>query len=403
MRLPGPKRLALLLFLVGLTGFVALTAHGGLWKALGVEHMRPFYADTVTTLAASETWAEGGDPYANNYRDPYRRPHTYGPWWLWAASLGLERRDAWWLGSLQVLAFLATAAALLAPRTPRQAACAVLLLLSPAALLGMERANSDLVVFVLLVGAAWVVGRWRSAGGDLAGGAILVGAAALKFYPLVSVVALAARSGPVVRRVLVGLACALAFAALWWLQRDHFQRALGEAARPSSVFAYGLPLAPVSWAGLPAGRPWLLLGALLGLAAGVPLLVRGARPLAAALPLTGSRAAAALAGGSAWVLCYLATTNFPYRVVLLFTVVPWWLHGCAGRHGRGLCLLLLGVLWLGAPKYWLAYPEMLDQPHWRRTLLTLSGFDQAAWLCLTSAVVLMLAGWAGRRARNPTA
>ena len=108
---PTPGRLPLFVFLGALVGFVALTAHGGLWKTLGVEHMRPFFADTVTTLAASETWAEGGDPYRDNYRDPYRRPHSYGPWWLWAASLGLERRDAWWLGSLQVLAFLAAAAA----------------------------------------------------------------------------------------------------------------------------------------------------------------------------------------------------------------------------------------------------------------------------------------------------
>lgn len=394
-------RLAAFVFLLALVGFVALTAHGGLWEKFGVEHMRPFFADTVTTLAASETWAEGGDPYEDNYRDPYKRPHSYGPWWLWAAKFGLERRDAWWLGTLQVLAFLAAAAAVLAPRTPTRAAVALLLLLSPATLLGMERANSDLVVFVLLVLGAWTAARWRGAAGDVAGGAVLVAAGALKFYPLVSVVALGARPGSVARRVLVGLACGAAFAAVWWLHREHFQRALGEAARPGSVFAYGLLLAPVSWESLPAGRPWLVAGGLLGLAAGLPFVARGWRALGDALPLYGGRAAAAVAGGSAWVLCYVATTNFPYRTVLLLALVPFWLDGAAGRAGRWLLGLLVLVLWLGAPKYWLAYPEMLAQPHWRRTLTFLSGFDQGAWLALTAAVAVMLAGWAWRRLRAP--
>jgi hypothetical protein len=230
---------------------------------------------------------------------------------------------------------------------------------------------------------------------------VLVAAAALKFYPLVSVVALGARPGPVPRRVLVGLACGAAFAAIWWLHHGHFQRALGEAARPGSVFAYGLLLAPVSWESLPAGRPWLVAGALAGLAAGLPLVVRGARALWDVLPLTGGRAAAAVAGGSAWVLCYVATTNFPYRAVLLLALVPFWLDGSAGRYGRRLLGLLVVVLWLGAPKYWLAYPEMLAQPHWRKTLTFLSGFDQGAWLALTAAVATMLAGWAWRRLRAP--
>ncbi len=101
------------------------------------------------------------------------------------------------------------------------------------------------------------------------------------------------------------------------------------------------------------------------------------------------------------MLCYVATTNFPYRTVVLLALVPFWLDGAAGRAGRWLLGLLVLVLWLGAPKYWLAYPEMVAQPHWRKTLTFLSGFDQGAWLALTAAVAVMLVGWAWRRLRAP--
>lgn len=385
--------------LLALLTFMGLTAHGGWWRLLGVEHMRPFYADTVTTLAASETWAEGGDPFEDNYRDPYGRPHTYGPWWLWAASLGLERRDAWWLGSLLVLAFVGVAAAVARPRTPGQAALLLLCLVSPPSLLGLERANSDLVIFVLLAGAAWLLSRPRARGADAAATAVLVAAAALKFYPLISLGALLAKRGALVRRFAWVLGGAAAFGLAWWLQRAEFQLALREAARPATIFAYGLPMAPLLWEHLAALRGWLLLGAIPVLVGGGMLLRAGLRELRDLLPLHGGRSAAALAGGAAWLLCFVATTNFPYRAVLLFLLLPFWLDAARGRTGRRLVWLLLGALWLMAPKYWLAPPEILAIPAWRRVVAVITGADQAAWFILTLALTCSLAGWAWRRWR----
>src|SRR5690606_10193032 len=142
----------------------------------------------------------GGDPYEHNPLDPYNRPHVYGPWWLVTGELGLVRSDAWWLGSMLVLATAVVGAKLLAPRNWRELMGAGAVLVSPPVILAMERGNNDLVVVLLLSGAAWMVTR-RSWIGAVGGGALVVTAAALKLYPLAALPALAARATTRVRAV----------------------------------------------------------------------------------------------------------------------------------------------------------------------------------------------------------
>jgi hypothetical protein len=382
--------------------FMALTAHGGLWQLLGVEHMRPFYADTVTTLAAAETWAEGGNPYTDNYRDPYRRPHSYGPWWLWLGKMGFERRDAWWMGTLTLLAFVAAAAAVAAPRTPGRAAVLFLCLSSPAVLYGMERGNSDLIIFVLLVGAAWWIGR-PSRAGAAAASALLLSAAVLKFYPLISAGALLARRERVVRCVGWIALTALAFGLVGWLQQDHFRQALREAARPATIFAYGVPLTPVLWEKLAALRLWLLLGIVPVLVGGALLLWRGRQELWHLIPLHGGRAAAAAAGGASWALCFALTSNFPYRTVLLLVLLPFWADSSRSKIGPRLTALLVVGLWLVAPKYWLSLPDAVASEPLRRLVAVITGADQTIWYVLTSALGISLLGWLWRRWRDQSA
>jgi hypothetical protein len=67
------------------------------------------------------------------------------------------------------------------------------LMVSPPVFLAMERCNNDLLMFLLLVSAAWLVtSRYRA--GMIAGGGMIVLAAALKLYPLVTLPSLAVRA-----------------------------------------------------------------------------------------------------------------------------------------------------------------------------------------------------------------
>lgn len=392
-------RLAVLAGGATLVFFVGLTVHGGLWEKFGVQSLGFAFPDTVTTLAGAKTWAEGGDPYGNNYNDPFKRPHSYGPWWLWAGRLGLGPADAGWIGALTLLSFLVAAAAVAAPRTTGEAVALALLFCSPPLLLGLERGNSDLLVFLLLALAGWLLGRGARGqpGAAVGGGAVIVASAALKFYPLISLVALWGQPGPAGRRIAWGALGAVAFFTLWWMQDEHYVRALREAARPKSIFTYGLPLAPMSWELLARDRLWLIVGAVPALAVVAWVMARGAREFWAALPVAGGRAAAAITGGAAWLLCYVSTTNFGYRAVLL---IFFWRYWWQSRAGRVLAGLLLLAFWLDAPKYQ-ASGALSRVDAWTRELIVvMSGFAQAAVFGASVVVALMLVGWAWRRERG---
>jgi len=389
-------------------GLVGLVAHGDLWDWLGVHHMSPYFADLAAVLAAGQAKVAGHDIYQPNPFDPFYRPHVYGPLWLVTGPLGLTVGDALWLGAVLVLAFLVVALCLAAPRTPSAALVTGAILLSPPVLLGMERANNDLVIFLLLAGAGWLAAANRRIHRPL-GAALIVLAGALKYYPLVAVPALAARPGRLRHLAAVGVACGLLFGGLWWLQHEEFSRALAIAPRPSTLFAYGFSLLPFSWEQLAPHRAALFAGFVLGAGLASALLWPLRRALWTALPLHGWRTFCAVAGGSAWLLCYFATTSFPYRAVLLLLVLPAWLAWAGekvdtlqARLGRSLCALLLCVLWLAAPKHWwteiyLASAGASSAGNW---LVTVFGGEQVLWLFISGAIGVSIAGWAWRRWRE---
>ncbi len=387
---------------------VGIVAHGGLWELLGVQHMRPYFADLAAILAAGQAHEAGLNIYQYNPFDPFGRPHVYGPLWLLTGKLGLVASDAWWLGMLLNGAFLVVALGLLAPRNPRTALVVVLVLLSPPILLAIERANNDLIIFLLLAGGALVAsrpGRIRS----YTGAALIVLSAALKFYPLVALPSLFAREGKLRLIALLVASGVAIFTAHWWMQRDAFAQAMSVSPRPSTIFAYGVPLFPVTWEQLSNHRVWLVIGYLFGGFSAAFLLWPHRSALWNSLPVLGGRTIGAVAGGASWLFCFLATTNFPYRAVLLLLVLPWWLSlgsnstaASDSRLGRRLCALFVGALWLAAPKYWFAEITLdmsglaAGSANW---LMVILGVEQMIWVGLTVAIGVGLAGWVWRRWR----
>lgn len=384
--------------LVGLTG---LAAHGELWDWLGVLHMKPYFADLAAVLAAGQAKMAGRDVYLPNDFDPFRRPHVYGPLWLVTGPLGLTAGDALWLGALLALAFLFVALVLAAPRTPAAAALTVAVLLSPPVLLGVERGNNDLIIFLLVAAAGWAVAR-QSAARQAAGAGLLVLAAALKYYPLAAVPALAARPGRIRTLAALGVTCGLVFAALFWWQREDFSRAMAITPRPTTIFAYGFSILGYSWTSLAMHRFWHVAGFLVGVALAAGALWPARRSLLGSIPLLGGRAFCAAAGAAMWVFCYFANMNYPYRTVLLLLVLPCWLprSGDAEPARVRVGLLFAVALWLAMPKSLWADLYQMGGPGAGRAaswLVGVYGVEQALWLALTLATGAMLGGWAWRR------
>lgn len=397
----------------GLTAAVVLgfwllvLARPGAMNAWGVSPLSPRFADTFAILAAGEAAHAGINVYAGNPLDPLNRPHVYGPWWLATGWVGLDRGDVWWVGLLLDAAALAVALRLLAPRDARSAAVSVLLLASPPMILALERANNDLAMLILAVAACWCLGRsGRAASAGAA--ALLVVAAALKIYPLFALPALGARATSKRRALgLVGLAL-LAIAMIAALQGTEFRRTLALAPAPVTIFAYGAGLTVKILRWLDGPRWWIGLG--IGLTAAV-LVWRGRRRWRDAwslLPETGAMTAAYVTGALAWGGCYLLTSSFPYRFILL--LLP---AGCllrrldapaAGRVAAGQLAMITVLCWLTCLKGHLFAPVADGQ--------TLTG-SALAWLvlgvelALAAGMFLTLAltvlGWAVRRLQGAEA
>jgi hypothetical protein len=343
LRWPGKPALVAALVVAVLWSAALLTPHLG--RALGLGSTGPFL-DLHGMLAANEAAGLGLDPYVSNPLDPHQRPFLYSTWWLWPGHPGLTRADTGWLGGVVVAATLAAAGLMWRVRTWREALISGLVLLSPAWLLAVYRANNDLVIFVLLAVAVWALQGSRAVG--RATGAILVGAMAiLKYYPVAAVVGVlgAARR----REMLVLFALVAAVVALGWpslvpavaaISRYGFVVTASVGLQAFGVKVLGEALAPHA----PAVVAWLA-----GLAAGAAGF-RLARQTGA--PGRGGperRWMAAALFGAVLVGAFVIGTSYSYKLVFLWGLLPWLVRDAPKALGRsralGLLVLVLAAGW----------------------------------------------------------
>lgn len=184
--------------IVALCLFVALALlwgtglHSLYFSALRLVGVEPFsfpFLDIHAVLAAAECGRQGVDVYQFNPCDALERPHVYSPFWLviMPGFLGVQATS--WVGvSLDVL-FILSFPIVLRPRSLRDIFLLGLAALSPMTVYALERANNDLVVYLLVVcaSALLVVSRpYR-----LCSYALFLTAGLLKYYPLVLLLLLA--------------------------------------------------------------------------------------------------------------------------------------------------------------------------------------------------------------------
>lgn len=371
------------------------------WSVLAVPHAKPYFFDTVAILAAGEAEQAGLNVYQPNPLDPMGRPHVYGPWWLVTGWLGLDRGDTWWVGGLLVVTFIIAAGRVLDPRDRGAALAGGMLLASPPILLAVERGNNDLVVFLLLGVAAAAIARPRVATEALAMGAVCL-AAALKFYPLAALPLLAAQRCSRARMVGLAAISLAVCAGLFFLQHDAYRSAFGLAPSPVHMNTYGLSTTVQMWRILAGQHAWHVAGFAAGVVVAMLMVGRGVRALWHSVPLTGGSAACYLGGGLCWLLCFAATTNFPYRAVLWLLPARVWFGqldaaGAAGRMARSMLGLLLVVCWLPVPRQ--MWAELARQGEGFGSVVAICAFEQALILTWSALLTVTLLGWAVRRWR----
>jgi len=342
-----------LALLAGLT--VAAWLGCALWPRLllmlGIYDYGTFYLDSYAVLAALDAVRAGADPHAANALDPLLRYHVYSDWWLALRGLGLGREQNFLVGTTWVGAFAATAWLTARPRHWREALWLVLLLVSPPVLLALDRANNDLVIFVVLAicgVAATANGWWR----PVLGVAGLAAATGLKYFPAPAALAFlwvrpVRRMPAVLLAALVAVGLALASV---WTEVDRGRFTVG-----SGVHVMGAPLwwRDLGWSDQASALPGCLL-----IAAGAAVLALSRVTAGLAKRGEPQECLRAALGILVLLTCFAAGVNFAYRWIFILWPALWVWRQAGDRSlpGRqrwaaragcaliGLCLWHDGVL-----------------------------------------------------------
>jgi hypothetical protein len=276
----------------------------------GAAPFRTPFLDMQGVTSPVECHRLGYDVYVQNPCDVFNRPHNYSPLWLWLAVLPIT--TAWDDAlALALVGLFLVALAFLPPG--RDWRLITLATISSTTMFAMERANIDLLMFVM----AMLVVRLR-----FTGYAIALLAGMLKFYPIVLLLA------AVRERALVCLAVwtmALGVVALWFaLDGTEILRAIANiGSNPpfdDNVFgAHNLPFGIAAVVGLPRSGAMalevLLLAAMVGVAIGSAGRVRTD-------VLTEAEAVHLLVGAALLVSCFVIAQNVSYRAIYFLFVLP---------------------------------------------------------------------------------
>jgi hypothetical protein len=358
--------LAALLLVVMLYVF-APTLYGYLMAAMiKVPAPHPF-TDFEWVPSAVLCWSRGVDVYLNNtcYFEHVGLGFNYSPLWL---RLSFLKTLGPWTNPLAILLcvlFLVSPAILPVVRSAHGQALLLLTTLSCATFLAMERANMDLVIYLIVLCAVLLTRHNLPV--RITGYGLIIFAALLKFYPIVALV-LACRERLLIL-VLIGFAAIASLAALVALFPQELLSMARSFPRPSyytlQFGAVDLPIGLVATV-----RAYFNFSAVAyhSLLRPVELLLRAFLPIMAATAafyvawrlrlvkimtkMDNKDTDSLVAGATIICGCFFLINNVIYRGIFLLLVMPGLLLlekqvqvTSGARLIRGVCIAVCFVLW----------------------------------------------------------
>lgn len=341
--------LALLVFYGGLYALWLWGNHDLYFSLMQYLHTDPYkvpFIDMEGPLSWAECHRLGYDVIAVNPCDPMNRPLNYSPLLLY---LPLKVGDNVWFSLLWNGAFLLALPAVLRPRGRGEFWVSLFACLSTALVFAVERANPDIVEFVLIALTALVVGRGGP--GRLAAYALYWVGAAIKFYPFALLLTLLLERPS--RMIAIGTASVALLAVFAW--RYHTDLARMAALLPAvkyygnQFYAFILPFGGAAYVGLPPSFGGLFFVLLLFGAGGLAL--RYCRLLAPHLDPSGwtkPRRHLLLCGSIILLGCFFTQPNLIYRAIFLLFLLPglFDLNAATGRAGTAPARAIAVTLYL---------------------------------------------------------
>ena len=318
------------------------------WAQVGVEHLSLPFADMRFLMSALETHRAGGNPFVFSQCDPWLRPLNYPRAWLVLAPFGLGAKHTIALAILLAGGFYTTIYFLVGRSTIVQGLVYGVLLCSPAAMLAVERGNTDLVVFILLAVAALVFDRKA---GVYCSYILITLAAILKLYPVCAfALGLRERRRRGIVLVLGGLA---AFALYVYCTRSDLAHIVANTPQIKEI-SFGHRVMFQKLASMKFAVPielWSKTAVCVSILLAL-LISRTVKP-----PEFSVRGRAATTIGAAvYVGIFVATSSFNYRLIFLLLLVPQLLAWAQQRGGyrwvgRALVLIIMGAMLLASARY----------------------------------------------------
>jgi hypothetical protein len=328
---------------VALTAFLAMSYlywHGDkelyqtILTAYGIVPFRFPFVDISNPLAAWECVRQGIDVILSDPCDVLQRKHNYSPLWLATPAIPLDVSDTTIVGWILDLLFIMSLSLLPAPRNRRELAVVLAATLSTMVVFAMERANPDVLLFMLALATGLLVeGRLAA---RLLGYCVALAAALLKYYPIMLLIVVLRERIALSLSVL--LAAAVALAIFWIGYHDEIIRGLANipggrydtdlfAAKnlPHLLGAMVATAAEPSALAAPLGNV-VEIGLYVVLVGGSIAVLRRLSDLTelpAALTLLSGLERTLLVIGSAVVAgCFFAGQSIGYRGVYLLLVLP---------------------------------------------------------------------------------
>ena len=285
----------------------------------------PFpFLDMHAVTSAVECHRRGFDVYVQNPCDALGRVHGYSPLWLWLSVLPIS--TAWdnALGLAAVVLFVTTLPFLPPGRGWWQTAVIALGTISSVVMFALERANVDVLIFMLAMLTVTLTRRGTPF--RILGYAVALLAGMLKFYPAtLLILAVRERLGTFIA---VGVVAAGGIVA--WFALDGAEIIRGMANIPATQYfdeyvfgARDLPYGAAQILGWP--RPvatGLFAVLLIGTVGMAVALARCADTGERLRRLTDAEATYLLAGCVLMIGCFLAAQNILYRSIFFLFVLP---------------------------------------------------------------------------------
>jgi hypothetical protein len=305
--------------------------------------MSPHFADLRAHTAAAESSAQGFDTLHANPRDPWERKLNYPRVWQNLYLLGIDQSHTTALGVAIILLFLLGVCLFLPDAGNTIIIFVMAAVLSPATLLGVERANIDLFMFFLVAISIVTVKKWH-----FVSAATVLLAFILKIFPIFGGAVLLRTSRSVFFRYVFMF---VAFVTLYAFLTYADLLLVKEATPQSTLLTYGLN---VFWMGLgnhnkvigEYARFMSYLAVLLSLLYALTALFRNdfqAEEREPSVYLDAFRAGTAIYLGT-----FLLNNNWNHRLLFLIFTIPqlvtW--SKCSARHISSASIVILGSILL---------------------------------------------------------